>query len=177
MTRIMQVIPPTALLLSSIMFCAANTRAQACGGAFAEVTISDSKGRRIPDVTIELIAAVPQETYYEKYRDGTAAKISEWNGAAYEISTQEAEGIVKLRSPMLKTKDFCENPFKQRFNSTKVKSYYTASLMNFGFCTSETYSYPYLLKIFAPGYATKYYAGPFLGGCRRTYKIVLTKEK
>ena len=179
MMSMMRISALTAFLLLSVLLCASNAQAQACGRAFVEVTVSDSEGRSIPDATIELIAEVPREKYDEERQNEAAVKISPGNGTAIKISEQEAEEIVSLSSPLSRTEDICENPLKQQANSTNVKRNPSdenteESTMNLGFCTLEGNSRPLLLKVSAPGYVTDYYVGPFLGGCHRIYKIVLT---
>ena len=49
-------------LVLTILF-ALNAQAQACGGAFNTVKFSDSKGKSIRSVTIEIIAQLPREKY------------------------------------------------------------------------------------------------------------------
>jgi hypothetical protein len=177
--RIMRILAPAAFLFFSIMLCASKIQAQACGWAFAHVTVSNSGGNVIPDVTIELIAEETGGKYYDKSRDEAVVKISPGMGTAVKVSAQDAVEIVKQSSPMTRTEDFCENALRQLANSTKVKrhpAYVIGEVTNFGYCTQENYSQPFLLKVSAPGYVTDYYLGPFLGGCPRTYEIVLTKR-
>ena len=107
--------------------------------------------------------------------------LSPGNNPAVKISPREAEEIIELGVPRRQSVDNCGNPLKQAANSTQVARHPAygrgrePGLKNFGFCTTELYSFPSLLKVSAPGYVTDYYLGVHLGGCERSYKIALTK--
>ena len=176
-------IPALSLLWASL--CASNVQAQACGRAFAEILVSDAAGQRVQRVTIELVAEAPYEEYKMLESQALAqgdpgdnpALSSPGHLTAIKVTKRDAEEIVRRSTPMDKTKDFCENPLKLQANTT-VKVYGQGeSKTRLGFCTSEGYErHAFLLKISAPGYMTGYYVGAYLGGCRRTYKIVLDKR-
>ncbi|MDQ3818212.1 MAG: hypothetical protein M3362_11115 [Acidobacteriota bacterium] len=167
----------TALLLCLMTFSAPKLQAQVCGGGFISFEISDSEGKSIPDVTIEIVA----EVTYEQYLERLTSDLTRYNDAffnVYKISGRNADEIVRRRRPMNLGDDFCNNPLKQRANSTKVsKRNSEPGTKNFGYCTAETYRRPLLLKISAPGHLSDYYIGPFLGGCGGTYKFALVKKK
>ena len=172
------------IVLSGVLGClialnsASYTQAQACGGGFAKFVVVDSEGTGVPDVTIELVAEPPREEYM-KYK--LRKRDVEYGGFSFKLSASEAEELMTPAVPMRVDKDFCGNPLKQRANFTRVKNHEDVlehrdgSIKHFGFCTLETYSRIYLLKISAPGYVTDYYVGSFLGGCGGSYSFVLTK--
>jgi hypothetical protein len=156
-----------------------DTQAQACGGGFAKFVVVDAKEVEVPDVTIELVAELPREEYAKyKLRKGHV----EYGGFSFKLSASEAEELVARGVPSRKDTDFCGNPLKQRANYTRVKTHEEVverrdgSVKYFGFCTLETYSRIYLLKISAPGYITDYYVGTYLGGCGGSYSFILTKS-
>lgn len=169
------------VLLLCLMMCSApRLQAQVCGGGFISFEISDSEGKSIPDVTIEIVAELVYEEYPEQLKNNEPLK--SYPAAAlfnvYRISSRDADDIIKRRRPMNLDRDFCGNPLKQRANSTKVITMNSEpDTKNFGFCTGETYRRPLLLRISAPGYLSDYYIGPFLGGCGGTYKFALVKKK
>jgi hypothetical protein len=175
MMKLLRTTVPAALLLALVLVCAADSRAQVCGGGFARIIVTDKDGKTIPDVTIELVAEMPDEEFsrYSKLWNL-------WNHTdTKELCTQEAEEIAKQWNQVRRINDLCGNPLKQTANSTRIENRVgTASTPDFGFCTSEgLMGRLYLLKITAPGYTTGYYAGYFLGGCKRTHKFVLSKSE
>ena len=164
----MQVIKPVIFLLVLIIFSTQYAQAQACGGGFNSVKVSDSKGKSVRGAVIEIVAQLPREEY------------NIWEcGKVVKISAPDAESAIKRKLPMDFTKDiYCQNPLRQIAGKTKVKKLgeQHPSIENFGFCTGEVYTAPLLLKVSAPNYLTEYYIGNYLGGCGCTYKFVLTKE-
>src|SRR2546429_9003531 len=171
MMRLTRIIALAAFSLSLIIVCAANSQAQRCGRGFARIIVSDAEDKVIPEVTIELVAELPAAQYREQWK-----LWSDFN--TKELSTQVAEEIVKQWGQMERTEDFCGNPLRQVANSTRReitprREIPLRTTRDLGFCTVEGgIERLYLMKITAPGYATGYYAGDFLGGCKRTHKFV-----
>lgn len=169
----MRIINQTTFLLTLLLLLFTLTAdGQACGGGFNSIKVLDSKGRNVPDVTIEIIARLPrEEDKGVKYKYGRAVK----------IPAKEAQTAVKRRVPIDYTRDlFCKNPLKQTAGLTKVRRFgeqLPPSVDNFGFCTGETYLAPLVLKVSAPGYLSDYYLGNFLGGCGVNYEFILIEEK
>ena len=189
-----------------MMLPAPNVQAQACGGSFNLIEVSDSEGKSIRDATIELVARLSEEEYYATdLEEGSGTKLSvqdyvkmiERNlpvkrllsGGVIKVPAKDAKKIIKQKLPMYETKDRCGNPLTQITKLTKLKIHpeylrltvhpYTKLSdyeTDFGFCTLENYHAPFLLKVSAPGYLTEYYAGSYLGGCGGAYKFVLTKK-
>jgi hypothetical protein len=176
-----------ALVLFLTPLAALTARPQACGRSFVDILVLDSEDKNVPGVIVELLAEVPSEEYrrleVKTLKNEAVVKLSEGNGTAIKISAKDADEIIKRNLPMSRPEDFCGNPLRLVANSTKVTRSPAHvegrefSIKNFGFCTVETYSTPSLLKVSAPGYVTDYYVGPHLVGCRRSYKIVLTRKK
>jgi hypothetical protein len=167
-----RIIELTTLLLCLIVLSASNLQAQVCGGGFFRFEVSDAEGHSVPDVTIEIVAQLSAEEFTELLKGQPA--LQRYN----KISDQEAGDVIKRGRPMQFVEDFCENPLRQRANSTRVKKEWNGEpdIMNFGFCALETYGKPLLLRITAPGYRSDYYLGPFLGGCGGKLEFVLAKE-
>jgi hypothetical protein len=186
-----------------VMLPAPNVQAQACGGSFNLIEVSDPEGKSIRDATIELVARLPEEEYYATTSDegaGIKLSVQEYikmierrlpvkrllGGAVIKVLAKDAEKIIKRKLPMYESNDRCGNPLAQIANLTKLKihpEYLSLKVhpsgnheIDFGFCTLENYHAPFLLKVSAPDYLTEYYAGHYLGGCGRTYKFVLTKK-
>jgi len=178
MTSTLKLLLSLLLALLSTEVAACPTTVQRCGGSFAKFIVTDAKEVRVADVTIELIAELPREEYLKhKARKG----YSEYSGFSFKLNLSEAEELQAHTVPSAKDTDSCNNPLKQRANSTRVRTpedflnQRDGSVKNFGFCTSEVFSRVYLLKISAPGYVTDYYMGRYLGGCWGSYSFVLTK--
>jgi hypothetical protein len=171
MMKLIRMIAPAALLLSLMLVCAADTQAQLCGRGFARIIVTDKEGRTIPGVAIELVADMPAAEYRKLWKVW-----SDFN--TKELCAEEAAEIIKQWGRVQRTEDFCGNPLKQTAGATRMENRVsTASTQDFGFCTVEGgIGRLYLLKVTAPGYATGYYAGDFLGGCERTHKFILSKE-
>jgi len=172
----MQIITLIILLLVLTMLSAPNAQAQQCGAGFNSVKVSDSEGKSIGGVIIKLVAQVPEKEY-EKLRLGTRNKV------VVKIPVDDAEKIIKDLPIWYWRKDNCGNPLTQYANETRVRTnnritkYTKPSIKHFGFCTRETATTPFLLKVSAPGYLTNYYMGIYLGGCESIFEFVLTEEK
>lgn len=165
----MRIIKLIFFLLVLIRLPALNAQSQTCGGGFSPVKVSDSKGKSIHDVVIEIVAKLLTEEY----------KNARW-GKVIKMSVSDAKSAIKRNLPMDYTEDpFCKNPLKQHLGMTEVKKLgeNQPSIKNFGFCTAETGDSRLLLKVSAPGYLTDYYIGNYLGGCGDNYEFVLTKKK
>lgn len=168
----MRIINQTTFLLVLLLLFILTADGQAGGGGFNSIKVLDSKGKNVPDVTIEIIAQLLREEYKDvKYKYGKAVK----------IPAKKAQAAVKKRVPIDYTRDiFCKNPLRQIAGQTKVKRFgeqFPPSVGNFGFCTGETYLAPLVLKVSAPGYLPGYYIGNFLGGCGAHYELILMKRK
>jgi hypothetical protein len=177
MMNIIRLIAATALLLLSMSPFASDTQAQLCHTSFAYYEVVDSVGKNISDVTIELVGEVSGKDYIALRTEFIKKEVY---GPNFKLFPQDVEQIVKRSVPMRITRDTCENPLKQRANSTKVKTMYRgkASKKNFGFCNVVGhYREPLLLKISAPGYVTDYYVGQFLSDCRTHERFVLSKDE
>jgi len=178
--KLMRVITLAAFALAPALPAAPDVRAQACGVSFVDIEVVDSKGHSVPGATIEIVADAPESYAPSPWPEGGVV-LSLGNNPAIKISLREAEEIIELGVPRRRSIDNCGNPLKQVANSTKVARHpgyghaQEFSVKNFGFCTTELYEIPSLLKVSAPGYVTDYYLGVHLGGCQRSYKIVLTK--
>jgi hypothetical protein len=176
MKKFRRIIEVATLMIYLVTLSVSNLQAQTCGGGFMSFEISDSEGKRVPNITIEVVAELTGEEYGEVQKNNPI--IQRYN--IYKIPERDAAEIVKRRKPMNVNQDFCGNPLRQLANSTKVKKwlYGKPDAMNFGFCVIETYQRPLLLKISAPRYLSDYYVGPFLGGCGGgTHKFVLAIKK
>lgn len=157
------------LLLCLLALFASKAQGQACGGSFGEFIVSDAEGKSISNVTVELIARLPDN---ESRKSGY--------GAPVKLSLRDAEELMRHGTSVSGGADFCGNPFKQLSNTTAVRKFPNdvASRKRLGFCRRETTDLTFLLRISAPGYATEYYAGNYLGGCWPLfYYIVMTKEE
>ena len=88
---------------------------------------------------------------------------------SYIIHPKFVKKVLKLSLKLDRDADACGNPLKQQAGVTEVKAenYFPVNQNepNFGYCTRETRSTPYILKISAPGYGNAYFIGNFLGGC------------
>jgi hypothetical protein len=165
MLKVTGLIAATAFLLLLVMPFASHTQAQMCLYRFARFEVFDAEGKRVPDVTIELLGEVPEEDFLALQAE---ARRREIHHPDVKLLPEEIEKVVKRISPMRGSGDVCGNPFKQRANSTRVKITHTskASKENFGFCNMVGHNRrPLLLKISAPGYATDYHAGAYLSDC------------
>jgi hypothetical protein len=151
-----------------MMLFVVDAQSQRCGSDFKTVKVLDKSGESIRDATIEIVAQLPEDEFKASYSEVT------------KIPASAARATIKRKLPMTFTKDIeCENPLKQRRGKTKVKNIdeqKAPNTENFGFCTAETILMPLLLKVSAAGYATDYYVGNFLGGCKKTYEFVLLKK-
>jgi hypothetical protein len=178
--KTMRMIVPTALVLFVVLVPVRNVPAQRCGGGFAAVTVSDSAGRNIAGVTIELMAVVPEEVYKELWHRQYEGHFQNW---PVKLPAEDFDRVLKRSSSMDRSIDQCGNPLKQSANVTRVKNRrefaggVEASTRNFGFCTTESDGRYLLLKVSAPGYRTDYSVGPYLGFCDESRVFILSEEK
>lgn len=158
------------------MLAAPTAQAQACGGGFNSVKVSDSKGKSIRGVSIELVAALPDGDYF---KGGLYNKYGLILGKVIKVLERDVEELIKRKVPGDWTTDRCDNPSKQIANVTRVKTGASENPSNreLGFCTLETFFKPFLLKVSAPGYRTDFYVGTYLGGCGKTYTFILKKAR
>jgi hypothetical protein len=176
------------ILTLSIVLCGINVPAQECGVGFGQVTVANKTGKVISKSTIEIIGRLP----YDDYDDPTGRKVRTdpiWLKYAeirqglnyYIIPPKFVKQVTDLTLKLDRNLDFCGNPLKQRAGVTKVKTKngypVNRNEPNFGYCTGETKSTPYILKISAPKYIDSYFIGNFLGGCYSHYKFVLSASK
>ena len=177
MLKAVRLMAATCLLLFLMTPFASNTQAQLCLYEFARFEVLDSAGKRLPDVTIQLLGEVSLEDFKALQAESHRREISIPD---VKLFPQEVEEIVKRSRPMREKADICGNPFKQRFNSTKVKRMHKGegSKENFGFCNAVAHNrQPLLLKISAPGYVTDFYVGKFLSDCITYKSFILSKEE
>jgi len=176
MWKVRRLIAATAFLVLLPPF-ASNTQAQKCLHGFARFIVSDTEGKPVPDVTIELLGEVSEKDYETLAAEARKRDIYHPN---VKLLPSEVEETVKRSIPMSKTGDICGNPFKQRANSTKVKTWHKgkASTENFGFCNAVGHQrQPFLLKISAPGYVTDYYVGKYLTDCLQHVRASMSKKE
>lgn len=159
----------TIFLLILALLSVIDVNAQSCGNDFKTIKVTDTKGKSISNLTIEIVAQLPREDY----KDLDYHKI-------IKIPVSDAKAAIKRNLPKTFSADIqCKNPLKQKAGKTKVKNIdeqKPPSTEYLGFCTAETLLEPLLLKVSAPGYLTDYYLGNFFGGCSMTYELVLLKK-
>ncbi|HYO99230.1 MAG TPA: hypothetical protein VER76_03365 [Pyrinomonadaceae bacterium] len=176
MWKVRRLIAATAFWLLLPPF-ASNAQAQKCLFAFARFFVSDTEGKPVPDVTIELLGEVPEKVYAALAAEARKRDIYNQD---FKLLPPEVKETVKRSIPMSRGGDLCGNPFKQRANSTKVKRWHKgeASTENFGFCNAVGHQrQPFLLKISAPGYVTDYYVGKYLTDCLQHVSAVMSKKE
>lgn len=171
----------TVLLIVLTLLSSSDAQAQACGGAYAAFIVSDSAGKNISDVTIELLASLPNKDYkelWERFGD----KRPGYQPYPFKLPAEVADQLIKQDLPLNLSQDFCGNPLKQRANQTKVITWKELrqggmpSEKNFGFCKLENGPGQFLLRISAPGYLSDHYVGNYLGGCGESWRFVLIKK-
>jgi hypothetical protein len=178
MVNVLRKVSLAAFALFLTLLSTSVVQAQLCGQSFAQFTVTDSEGKSVPDVTVELLAELPDKDFKEfKIKKG----YDEYGSFNFKLSRQDAKELLKRSIALSTTTDVCGNPFKQRSNSTRVKtsddfmSERGASVKNFGFCALEHNRQVILLKLSAHGYPTGYYLGSYLRGCIHAYSFVLSK--
>ena len=177
MTKFMCIAISAVFSYLLIAHAIATGQAQTCGKGFVAINILDADGKSIPNVTIELIAEIPEKEAEEIYRNAPVKIMGGW-GTAVMVSTQAAKDIIKRGTPMSRNKDFCEEPLKHRIDAPEMTmdNMRKPGKFVFSFCTAENWGQRFLLKISAPGYLSSYYVGPFLNGCGSIYNFVLCKK-
>src|SRR5438132_7042134 len=133
MIRLLRTIPLIAFGILGMLVSTCNLQAQICGRSFAQFTIADSKGKTIPNVTIEIIGQLPTKDFWEFEKQKGYVEHGQFS---YKLSPEDADEILKHRVPLDRSTDVCNNPLKQLANSTKVKTLRAdePSVKNFGFC-------------------------------------------
>ncbi|PYS46644.1 MAG: hypothetical protein DMF68_18615 [Acidobacteria bacterium] len=182
MVKSMRILGAAILLICSVILSVSNVEAQLCGRSYAKFVVKDSASKSISDMTIEIVAELPEKDYKELW-ERYGYKEPGYQPLPFKLPAQAVDEVIKRGlHPTVKT-DFCGNPLKQRSNVTEVITPQEqmqggrANPENFGFCTSEVFARHFLLKISAPHYVTDYHVGSFLGGCGKSWEFTLTEEK
>jgi hypothetical protein len=169
------------ILLVIVLASSSNVVAQSCWQSFSTFIVTDSVGRKVSNVTIELLKGLSDEKrkdLWEIYGN----KEPGFQPNPFKIPVVVAEEIIKQNLPLSRSEDFCGNPLKQTAGKTKVKTWNDklhdrdGKKENFGFCKHENGGESYLLKISPPGYITEYYIGSYLRGCNGAWYFVVTKR-
>src|SRR5688500_2043845 len=89
--KFMRAIAPATFVLLLLALSAPDSRAQRCGGGFAFVSVANSAGRSIPNVTIEIVAELPVDAY---------KKLNEH--ATIKLPPKDAKEVIKRSPPLRK---------------------------------------------------------------------------
>jgi len=87
--------------------------------SFAKFVVVDTEDKSVPDVTIELVAEIPNEEYL-KYK--TRRGYVEYGAFSFKLPPADAEQLLAQAVTIRRGMDFCGNPLKLRANSTLVRT-------------------------------------------------------